>query len=103
MGPAATLQAVLTFSMDADLRSVFSWNTKQLFVFLQVRALSPVHAGVWCAHYRAGSQQLHARACPHGRPHTCTTRTQAEYATSDAPVNQVVLWDIIIQDKVRAK
>jgi hypothetical protein len=33
------LQAVLTFSLDADLRSVYSWNTKQLFVFLQVSGM----------------------------------------------------------------
>ena len=30
---ACPLQAYITFSVDADLRSVFSWNTKQLFVF----------------------------------------------------------------------
>jgi hypothetical protein len=34
---ACPLQAYITFSVDADLRSVFSWNTKQLFVFLQVQ------------------------------------------------------------------
>lgn len=28
-------QAVLSMSLNADLRSEFSWNTKQLFVFLQ--------------------------------------------------------------------
>mmetsp|Transcript_20065 Transcript_20065/g.55855 ORF Transcript_20065/g.55855 Transcript_20065/m.55855 type:complete len:181 (+) Transcript_20065:216-758(+) len=55
-------QATLTFSMDADLRSVFSWNTKQLFLFLQ-----------------------------------------AEYGTPDSTVNQVVLWDTIIQQKEKAR
>jgi len=29
-----TDKAVLTFDIDADLSSVFNWNTKQLFVFL---------------------------------------------------------------------
>ena len=28
-------QAVLGVSLDADLTNAFSWNTKQLFVFLQ--------------------------------------------------------------------
>jgi hypothetical protein len=28
-------QAVLSMALDADLRSAFSWNTKQLFVFVQ--------------------------------------------------------------------
>jgi hypothetical protein len=26
---------VLSFNLDADLRSVFSWNTKQIFVYVQ--------------------------------------------------------------------
>jgi hypothetical protein len=34
--PSLLAQAFITFSMDADLRSAFSWNTKQLFVYLQV-------------------------------------------------------------------
>ncbi|KAI8469269.1 MAG: 22 kDa subunit of signal peptidase [Monoraphidium minutum] len=28
-------QAVLSMALDADLRSAFSWNTKQLFVYVQ--------------------------------------------------------------------
>lgn len=51
-------QAALNIKLDADLRSVFSWNTKQLFVYVQ-----------------------------------------AEYATADNKVNQVVLWDKIVQLK----
>uniref|UniRef100_A0A7S0RAM1 Signal peptidase complex subunit 3 n=1 Tax=Chlamydomonas leiostraca TaxID=1034604 RepID=A0A7S0RAM1_9CHLO len=54
-------QAVITFNLDADLRSVFSWNTKQLFVYLQ-----------------------------------------AEYSTKSNGVNQVVLWDSIVQQKDKA-
>jgi signal peptidase complex subunit 3 len=54
-------QAALSIALDADLRSVFSWNTKQLFVYLQ-----------------------------------------AEYATRDNGVNQVVLWDKIVQDRADA-
>ncbi|GFR50602.1 hypothetical protein Agub_g12879 [Astrephomene gubernaculifera] len=53
--------AVVTLDLDADLRSVFSWNTKQLFVFVQ-----------------------------------------AEYETPENHVNQIVLWDHIIQQKERA-
>lgn len=34
-------QAVLTFNLEADLRSVFSWNTKQLFVFVQAEYTTP--------------------------------------------------------------
>ncbi|PNH04558.1 Signal peptidase complex subunit 3A, partial [Tetrabaena socialis] len=50
--------AVVTFDLDADLRDVFSWNTKQLFAFVQ-----------------------------------------AEYETPENRINQVVLWDSIIQQK----
>ncbi|KAG2493769.1 hypothetical protein HYH03_007990 [Edaphochlamys debaryana] len=53
--------AVVTFDLDADLRSVFSWNTKQLFVFVQ-----------------------------------------AEYETPENKVNQIVLWDSIVQQKDKA-
>ena len=34
-------QAVITFNIQADLRSVFSWNTKQLFVYLQAEYETP--------------------------------------------------------------
>jgi len=54
-------QALLALKLDADLRSVFSWNTKQLFVYVQ-----------------------------------------AEYTTPENSVNQVVLWDKIIQKKENA-
>ena len=54
-------QAVVTFDLDADLRSIFSWNTKQLFVYLQ-----------------------------------------AEYETPENKVNEIALWDSIIQQKVPA-
>lgn len=47
---------VLSLKLDADLRSAFSWNTKQLFVYVQ-----------------------------------------AEYVTPENKVNQVVLWDRIVQ------
>eukprot|EP00877_Chromochloris_zofingiensis_P010692 jgi/Chrzof1/5877/Cz16g19030.t1 len=50
--------AALSMRLNADLRSAFSWNTKQLFVFVQ-----------------------------------------AEYRTPDNAVNQVVLWDKIIERK----
>lgn len=53
--------AVVTFDLEADLRSVFSWNTKQLFVFLQ-----------------------------------------AEYETEENGVNQIVLWDNIVEKKDKA-
>lgn len=49
-------QAALSLKLDADLRSAFSWNTKQLFVYVQ-----------------------------------------AEYVTPENKVNQVVLWDRIVQ------
>jgi signal peptidase complex subunit 3 len=49
-------QVALALKLDADLRSEFSWNTKQLFVFVQ-----------------------------------------AEYVTPENKVNQVVLWDRIVQ------
>jgi signal peptidase complex subunit 3 len=32
-------QAALAMKLNADLRSAFSWNTKQLFVFVQVSAI----------------------------------------------------------------
>jgi signal peptidase complex subunit 3 len=49
-------QTVLSLKLDADLRSAFSWNTKQLFVYVQ-----------------------------------------AEYSTPDNHVNQIVLWDQIVE------
>lgn len=57
--PPACTQAVITFDLDADLRSVFSWNTKQLFVYLQ-----------------------------------------AEYETPENGLNQIALWDAIVQQQV---
>ncbi|KAL6068420.1 Signal peptidase complex subunit 3 [Balamuthia mandrillaris] len=48
----------LTFDLDADLRPLWNWNTKQLFVFLT-----------------------------------------AEYKSAKNEVNQIVLWDRIIQTK----
>ena len=33
-------EAVIAFDLHADLRSCFSWNTKQLFVYVQVSFLS---------------------------------------------------------------
>ena len=53
--------AVLSIGIDADFSSCFSWNTKQLFVFLQ-----------------------------------------AEYATPENGLNQVVLWDKIIERRADA-
>ena len=50
-------QAVLTLGIDADLRSVFNWNVKQLFVYVT-----------------------------------------AEYETEANVLNQVVVWDTIIND-----
>ena len=52
--------ASLRLVLDADLRGAFSWNTKQLFVYVQ-----------------------------------------AEYETPNNQLNQVVLWDVILQQKVR--
>jgi signal peptidase complex subunit 3 len=54
-------RAVLTFDLDADLTSVFNWNTKQLFVYIV-----------------------------------------AEYETESNKLNQVVVWDKIVQDKADA-
>lgn len=54
-------QALITFNLEADLRSCFSWNTKQLFVFVR-----------------------------------------ADYWSDEGKLNQVVLWDSIIQQKERA-
>lgn len=51
-------QAAIAMKLNADLTSAFSWNTKQLFVFVQ-----------------------------------------AEYETPENKVNQVVLWDRIIERK----
>ncbi|KAL6756430.1 22 kDa subunit of signal peptidase [Haematococcus lacustris] len=37
-------QALITFNLDADLRSAFSWNTKQLFVYLQAEYVTPMNS-----------------------------------------------------------
>jgi signal peptidase complex subunit 3 len=34
----------LAFSIDADLTSVFSWNTKLLFVYLAAEYATPLNA-----------------------------------------------------------
>ncbi|KAG6554531.1 hypothetical protein Mapa_003910 [Marchantia paleacea] len=55
-------EAKLTLHISADLRSVFTWNTKQLFVFVA-----------------------------------------AEYETQKNQLNQVSLWDLIVERKEDAK
>lgn len=35
--PEVTDRAIVTFDLDADLRGVFNWNVKQLFVFVTAR------------------------------------------------------------------
>lgn len=37
-------QAALSLKLDADLSSAFSWNTKQLFVFVQAEYATPSNA-----------------------------------------------------------
>merc|ERR1712194_647217 len=54
-------QAILSIGIDADLRSVFNWNVKQLFVYVT-----------------------------------------AEYETVDNVLNQVVIWDKIVNDESEA-
>lgn len=50
-------QAILSLGINADLRSVFNWNVKQIFVYIT-----------------------------------------AEYETEANVLNQVVVWDAIIND-----
>ena len=38
-----TDRAILTFDLDADLRSVFNWNVKQLFVFVTAQYRTPTN------------------------------------------------------------
>ena len=54
-------QAILSLQIDADLRSVFNWNVKQLFVYVT-----------------------------------------AEYETEANVLNQVVVWDTIVNDVSQA-
>lgn len=54
-------QAILSLGINADLRSVFNWNVKQLFVYIT-----------------------------------------AEYETEANVLNQVVVWDSIINDVSQA-
>ena len=37
------VQAILAFEVNADLRSCFSWNTKQLFAYIKVEYETPSH------------------------------------------------------------
>ncbi|EFJ11713.1 hypothetical protein SELMODRAFT_182919 [Selaginella moellendorffii] len=60
--PGGNDEVVLTLHISADLQSVFTWNTKQLFVFLA-----------------------------------------AEYESSKNVLNQISIWDSIIQSKEDAK
>ena len=55
-------RALISFDIDADLRSVFNWNTKQLFCFVVV-----------------------------------------EYTSKSNKLNQVVMWDKIVQDQKDAQ
>lgn len=38
-----TDRAILTFDLDADLRSVFNWNVKQLFVYVTAQYRTPAN------------------------------------------------------------
>lgn len=88
-------QAVLSVRLQADLRSAFSWNTKQLFVYLQAEYSTP------------GNEINQVRGCPgrpgcainggvvHGRrsgPGRCCAGNPAAHARP-----QVSIWDTIIQ------
>lgn len=59
--PSGLDGARVVFDIDADLRSLFNWNTKQVFAYVV-----------------------------------------AEYSTEKNEVNQVVIWDVIIQTKEQA-
>jgi len=54
-------QVMVGVKLDADLRDAFSWNTKQLFLYVQ-----------------------------------------AEYETASNQINQIILWDDILQQKEKA-
>lgn len=39
-------QAILTLGIDADLRTVFNWNVKQLFVYVTAEYETVRHTGL---------------------------------------------------------
>lgn len=60
--PLVRLQALLAFSIQADLSSAFSWNTKLLFVYLTAEYATPRNE-LNQARARGGGDATCARAC----------------------------------------
>jgi hypothetical protein len=81
------VQAYLAFSLQADLTSAFSWNTKLLFVYLAAEYATPFNQ----------HNQARLRACAR-----CLLARCAEPARARAPA-QVSLWDRIIETKEDAR
>ena len=66
--------------MNADLRPVWNWNVKQLFVFITAEYTTEEHVGVYM------------RLMSHAILTTILLQ----------PLNQVILWDLIITEKENA-
>lgn len=73
--------AHIRFDLDADLSSLFGWNTKQVFVYVSAEYPAPEDdaAGIMGAYGRDGSSDGSA-AAGSGRPGT----------------NKAVIWDVIV-------
>ena len=53
--PQHTLEAdvaVLRFDLDVDLRQVWNWNVKMLFVYITAEYATPEHVRPACRHHR---------------------------------------------------
>ena len=95
LGHVQSDHAALTFELHLNLKPLFDWNTKQVFLYLyanyttsrNVRADAHTHAHA-CAH-TPGSPQSAACAC------TCVCLSVC-YCPLPQAVSQVVLWDKIV-------
>ncbi|KAF8059715.1 signal peptidase complex subunit 3A [Scenedesmus sp. PABB004] len=100
---ARRAQAAISMALRADLSSAFSWNTKQLFVFVQAEYATPTNA----LNQARGPRGRHARvaACrAAAAPRAALARRprHARRRTSCAASPQVVLWDRIVESPADA-
>lgn len=84
-------QAILSLGINADLRSVFNWNVKQLFAFVT-------------AEYETEANVLNqARSGRTSTPrHSLRRSSRSSDSQRQITPSQVVIWDAVISDKEQA-
>lgn len=101
------VQAYIVLNLTADLRSEFSWNTKQLFVYVVSAAcfLAGVRTSAGLRIGPAANRQLACASCcccagPSSSPFLTLESQNVEFATRKNAHNNMVMWSAIIEDKV---